>query len=1066
MNDEVKFELNKILNELPTENSWLDYKAKVYDKTELAGLTNDLCAFLNSEQSYGKNKYIICGIGNDKSRLGIKPDEMLDDHFFQDAAKHIYPIPKIETGIFKHFYNDSEYNYGYILICKDNDDRIYEIYNEQIKQGDGELYTIKEIYEKNAFAPIAWIRVGSTKDKLKESMRRKIYDSDNLRKRFLLNSEVGYVDIDNSLNSKVIKTALLFGKWNEKNSNDKKIIEKFSNMIYDKFIEQFRLIAKTENNFTFKNGVWKINNRIKYIEYYASDFYKEDFDNFNSIVVEILKEKHPKLDLASNKRHMSNIYSKITKYSDEIRSGVAESLVLVEYLKNNFENCKVDASNFVTLVIREILNKSSWYTWASLDNLLPFLAEASPSEFLNQFEEYLSRDKERKILFENETDIITYNYSTSIYWSLELIAWNTDYFVRACMILSKLAKEDDKAIDHIVNIILPWYPNTFAPFIFRLTIVENILRKDISIGWKILKKIMPGETSYAVPTYKPKYINVPTDEITITNEEYYNKIDLYLNLMIKYCKTNDERLLDLLDLLDNVSKDNFDKICEYLKTPKIIQKCDKSRYKLWDKLEGLVYWISRHSDIKKDIKNEMIEKINDVIKYLKPSNELYVISRIFKKDNWELIEDYDNYELSEEKLHETQFDSVKRLYFNEGVSSIEKLSKIVEDPYSLGIIVAKLGLSINEEKNIILNNLDKRNYMIDFSKGYVYSKYNCSNEKYNNNLISNLSVEAKTNFLLMLPYNLTTFKNVEKLLGSSYKKYWKKVDIRFVNDEETLKYSTSKLMEVHRYERVLWMYRLSLHNNNALKYDSNIILTCLEKIDNNFNKFDICEAIENLQQEKDVDINRLFYIEWKFLPLLSYGNNRPITMEKIISSDVNRYSEILQLAFKKHSKVKDDSNIDQNVATNAYRLLHQWKLVPGTKEDGYIDSSKLKIWYENMKDICEKIDRLEVGSSCFGKVLFYSPKDKSGFWIDKTVAEIINDNEIIREGYKTEAFNSVGVVNWDENGTAYNKKCDEYKKRAETTELAGYYNFATALREIAHNFEFHAEHMKDTYRDF
>ena len=85
----------------------------------------------------------------------------------------------------------------------------------------------------------------------------------------------------------------------------------------------------------------------------------------------------------------------------------------------------------------------------------------------------------------------------------------------------------------------------------------------------------------------------------------------------------------------------------------------------------------------------------------------------FKKDNWELIEDYDNYELSEEKLHESQFDSVKRLYFNEGVSSIEKLSKIVEDPYSLGMIVAKLGLSINEEKNIILNNLDKRNYMIE-----------------------------------------------------------------------------------------------------------------------------------------------------------------------------------------------------------------------------------------------------------------------------------------------------------------------------------------------------------------
>lgn len=1065
MSEEVKYELNKILNELPTENSWLDYKAKVYEEFEMPGLINDLCAFLNSEQSYGKNKYIICGIGNNKSRIGIDSKEMLDDHYFQDAAKHIYPIPKIETGVFKHVFDGKDFYYGYILICKDNEDRIYEIYNEQVKKNDDKLYTIKEIYNKNAFAPIAWIRIGSTKDVLKETMRRKIYESDNLRKRFLLNNEVGYVDFNKSLNLKVIKTALLFGKWNEKNPNDQKIIEKFSSMTYEQFIEQFRLIAKTENDFIFKSGVWKINNRTKYIEYYALDFYKEDFDNFNSIIVEILTEKHPKLDLSSDKRRMFNLYNKNTKYSDEIRNGVAETLVIVEFLKNNFKNCKTDAFNFVILVIREILENSSWYTWASLDNLLPFLAEAAPSEYLNQFEEYISRDRERKILFENETDITIYNYSTSIYWSLELIAWNTDYCVRVCMILSELAKEDEKAIDHIVNIILPWYPNTFAPSSFRLTIVENIVKKDINIGWRVLKKIMPGETSYAVPTYKPKYINVPTEDITITNEEYYKQIDLYLNLMIKYCKTSDEHLLDLIDLLDNVSKSNFDKICDYLKTSKIISKNDRSKYKLWDKLERLVYWIKKHSDIKDDIKSEMIEKINAVIKYLKPKDDLYVISRLFKKDVWELIEDYENYDLSEKKLHELQLKSVNKLYLNEGTSSLIKLSKVVEDPYALGMIVAKLNISKDDEINIILSNLDKSSYLIEFAKGYVYNKYNLSNAEYDDNLISNLSVVAKINFLLMMPYNLVTFKNVEQLLASDYKKYWKKVDIRFINDEEVLKYSISKLMEVQRYERVLWMYRLSAHNNKAIKYDSNIILTCLERIHNNFNQFDIREAIKDLQKEKNVDINRLFYIEWKFLPLLNHGDYRPITMERVISSDANRYSEILQLAFKEHSKNKNTSNIDSNIATNAYRLLHQWKLVPGTNDDGYVDSNKLKIWYENMKEVCKEKDRLEVGLSYFGKVLFYSPKDKSGFWIDKTVADIINNNEIIRNGYKTEAFNYVGVVNWDENGTEYCEKRDEYKERAKTTELAGYYNFATSLREISSNFEFHAERMKDTYND-
>lgn len=1065
MNEELKKELIRIIDELPSENSCLDYKAFPYENSNIHELIKDLCAFLNSEEAYGKNKFIVIGVDDRKNILGLTTTPMQDDKFYQQAADYIFPRPSIETGTFKYKVRNIEYEFGYIYISKGNLERIYEISKDYFYKKDNNPYSLEQALPKIAVASTAWIRRGSCKRLMDEYTRRKIYQLDSTKKKFSLNSEVGYVDSNKLSNSKVIKTALLFGKWNEKNSNDKKIIEKFSGMSYGQFIEQFRLISKTENDFVFKNGVWEISNRIKYIEYYALDFYKEDFEFFNTIIVEILTEKHPKLDLSTDKRSMSNIYGKLTKYSEDIRKGVSEILVIVEFLKNNFENCRIDASNFVILVIREILENSSWYTWASLDSLLPFLAEAAPAEYLNQFEQYLSRDNERKILSENETNITTYNYSTSIYWSLELIAWNTDYCVRSCMILAELAKEDEKAIDHIVNIILPWYPNTFAPSSFRLTIVENIIKKDINIGWKILKKIMPGETSYAVPTYKPKYINVPKEEISITNEEYHNQIDLYINLMIKYCKTSDERLLDLIDLLDNVSKSNFDKICKYLKTSKIISKSDKSKYKLWDKLERLVHWIKKHSDISNDIKNEMIEKINIVINYLKPKDDLFVISRLFKKDTWELIEDYDNYELSEKKLRDLQSNNINKLYSDKGLSSIIKLSKIVEDPYLLGVVVAELNIFSDEENNIILNSLDKKNYLIEFAKGFVYIKYNRNNAEYDNNLISGLSITARINFLLMLPYNLKTFKNVEQLLGINYKKYWKQVDIRLINDEDALKYSISKLMEVHRYDRVLWMYRLSLHNNKTIKYDSDIVLSCLEKIDNNFNQFDICEAIEDLQNEKNVDINRLFYVEWKFLPLLNHGDYRPMTMEKIISSDANRYSEILQLAFKEHSKSQDTRNIDPNIATNAYRLLHQWKLVPGTKDDGYIDSNKLKIWYENMKDICKKIDRLEVGLSCFGKVLFYSPEDKSGFWIDKAVADIINNDETIRDGYKTEAFNSIGVVNWDENGTAYMNKHDEYNQKAEKTELAGYYNFATALRECAKNFEWHAENMKDEYKN-
>lgn len=1062
MEDEVKSELNKILNELPNESSWLDYKSKAYDISDLAGLTNDICAFLNSEQSYGRNKYIICGIRNDKCRIGIDSKDMLDDHFYQDVATRIYPIPKIETGIFEHTYNGQKKFYGYILISKDNEDRIYEICNEKVEKNDGKLYSIKEMYEKNAFAPVAWIRIGSKKEILKEYTRRKIYDYHRYKRKELLKEEIAYVNNSRTIDNKIIKTALLFGQWNEKNENDKKIIEKYSNISYNDFIEIFRYIAKNETDFIFRNGIWKINNRDKYIKLYSLDFYKEDLDNFNNVITDILKERHPKLDLPSDKRSMYNIYNKITKYSEEIRVGVSEILIIVEYLKENFENCKIDASNFAVIAVRNILKNSDWPVWASLDQLLPYLAEASPLEFLTQFKQYFERDKERKLFFENELELTTYDYSTSVYSSLELIAWNTDYCVSVCMILASIAVIDIKAINHIVNIILPWNPNTFAPIEFRITIVDNILKENILVGWSILKKLMPGETTYSPSTFTPKYINVPKDDILVTNEEYYHQIDLYMDLMIKYCKTSDDRLLDLIDLLDSVSKENFDKICSYLKSSKIRNKKDSSKYKMWDKLESLILWIKRNSDINDEIKNEMVDKIDDVILYIKPQNNLYIISRLFKRDNWELLESYDNYDKSLKKLKNLQYDCIYKEYKQSSINSIIELSMIVEDAYSLGMVTAKLNLSNEDEKGFIICNLDKSGNLLEFAEGYIYRKYNIENNEFEINLIDNLSINGKTNFALMLPYSMLTFKFVEKLLKKDSHKYWEQVDIRHIENKEELCYCISNLMRVRRYDRVLWVYRLSLYNNHNLEYNNDIVLTCLEKIENNFNEYDIREAIKKLQNN-NADIDRLFYIEWKFLPILNQKDYRPLTMEKAIASDVYRYSEILELAFKEHSKKNDNRNISENIAINAFRLLNQWKLVPGTNDCGKIESRKLKEWYKDMKKICAEKDRLEVGLTYFGHVLFYASEDKSDFWIDKTVAEILNGDEIIRKGYEIQALNSVGVVNWDKNGTDYKNKSDEYRKKAEDTELAGYYNFATTLRLIASNFEFESDYMKDTY---
>ena len=62
MNRELINELIKIIDQLPDENSCVDYKLYPYENEKTYEFVKDLCAFLNSEESYNKDKYIIIGV--------------------------------------------------------------------------------------------------------------------------------------------------------------------------------------------------------------------------------------------------------------------------------------------------------------------------------------------------------------------------------------------------------------------------------------------------------------------------------------------------------------------------------------------------------------------------------------------------------------------------------------------------------------------------------------------------------------------------------------------------------------------------------------------------------------------------------------------------------------------------------------------------------------------------------------------------------------------------------------------------------------------------------------------
>ena len=1068
MDEELKKKLLKILEELPDENCCLDYKEIPYkeEKYNKASFIKDICGFINSSEAYGKDKFIILGIRDKtKERIGIDVVPMEDDEKYQSWCDFIEPRPTIETGKIKF----KEIEYGYIYITKENNERVYSINQDYPNEYVMRKEEIQQIKNK-VYASVAYIRKGSKNYPLSEIDRRKIYEHDKqvkeLKNKEILLYSTPNIDDDNK---EILKICALFGTWNENNEDEKKIISDTIGAEYNIWIKILRKLLNQKSEYiSFKNNRWKIENKEELIEKYSEDYFEEDIKKFETATLKIIMEIDPKFDLEADKRMMSNVIGKKTIYSKEIKKSVLETFAYIKSIDNKFINCEQEIKNSQWYIVRNILQNSNWKNLATLNENLPILAEINESEYIDQLDAIIKNknDEVAKLFKEKEEGITTIGYTYGLLWSLELIAWNPDYIMQVFDIFGKLGKYDEKVIDSMSRILLPWYPQTKADINLRKVTLEMVLREYNDIGWKLLMQLMPNQQTHSFPTYKPKWNNtIDEEKIKVTNKELYEQYNEYIRLAINYSKTDKDRIIKLMDELDDVPKDIFELICNKITSKEVKNISEEEKFYIWNELENIIAKHKAHAETEWALPKEAIEELEKISEEIRPSKEEIYYKRLFNNSYWELVDDNDSYEIQEKKLLEKQKNAVNKL-LESGIEKVINFAKTTKDPYRVGIALAEVKLKDNDE-NTILNLLNEDEFLI--SQGYVYRKF--LNEKFDwleTIDIDNISTIGKVRFFVQLPNNKFVWNKVKAILGNEEDSYWKNVDIRYVEDGSEYDYPLEKLLNCGRPVKALELISMALHEkrnfskemaakalNNAVYDQENI---------NYIDVYHIKNIIKNLQ-ENNYDSSELFKIEWAYLPILDNNDEyRPITIEKRLSEDSKIFMDIICLAFKADKDETNKENSDTKLAMNAYRLLNIWKLVPGTNEDGFIDGDKLNSWFNEMKKIAIEKDRLGISLLHFGQVLFYASKDKDGSWIDKSVAELLNrdDAEKIRRGYSVQAFNSVGVVNVDSEGTAWLNLEKEWNERAENTD-AKYFRFVKTLRDIAQDFHEQAKYMKDHY---
>jgi hypothetical protein len=881
---------------------------------------------------------------------------------------------------------------------------------------------------------------------------------------------------------------ILVGSWNEKQQCDRETISRLLGIDYEEWLQKARAILHCQDSpLSLKNGVWKVGNRAELWNTLGSRILDQDLGTFKTLALSVLTESDPAFELPVEERWAASSHGKVLKYSRELREGIAEGLAILGSQPAACSNCSLGkVEEACVLVIRGLLTSADWVRWGSLNNLLPTLAEAAPGVFLDAVEKAL-RQKPCPFdeLFAQEGSGITgRNYLTGLLWALEGLAWDAQYLVRVCVVLGELASHDpggqwaNRPFNSLVTILLPWLPQTLASIDKRKVAVQTILREWPHIAWKLIIQLLPGQQQTSFGSHKPKWrTTIPDDgEKRVTNEEYWQQVSFYAELAVDAAGYDTARLVALIDHFDSLPRSAFEKLLQVLASQPIAELPEGQRLPIWNHLTKLTNKHRRFSDAAWAFPDEAITRIEQVAAQLAPKSPFHFYQHLFTDRDFELYEENGDWEEQRRKLEERREAAIREIFQQDGAESVIRFAESVSSPHQVGYALGAIDNDVLEMTLLpsFLDSADsKRRALVS---AFIWRRFTIKGWEWCDGMNrSDWTPEQVANFFACLPFTRGAWDRASKWLGADESRYWTITGANAYQADADLAIAVEKLIEHGRPHAAISCLDRMRHEKQPI--DTNQCVRALRAAVSSsepssaMDAYPIIELIKFLQTEPSVNEDDLFRIEWAYLRLLErHMGAAPVTLESRLANDPEFFCEVIRLIYrskKEDQPSREPSKESRAIATNAWRLLHGWKTPPGTQRDGTFSEDLFTSWLQRVKEACTESGHLEVALIHIGQVLIHAPTDPGGLWIHRAVADALNrDADEMRNGFRTGTYNSRGVHWVDPTGKPERELAEQFRRKAEEVENAGFHRFAVTLRSLADDYKREAdrivvEHQKE-----
>jgi cation transport regulator ChaC/SOS response regulatory protein OraA/RecX len=849
-----------------------------------------------------------------------------------------------------------------------------------------------------------------------------------------------------------VRRLLLANRWSSANEGDREVIARFLGMSYADIAEVVvRYSSGSDPLLATVDAAVTLVSPYDAYSVLTADLTTDDLTDFKAMCLEVLGAANPALELPTDEQWKASILGKQRPHSDDLRHGVANSLALLGTLgSKSIPGSTMAPSDFAAWTVRELLKQANQSKdvspWASLNDVLPEIAEAAPSEFLDAVADGLQGEPPLLAsIFINEgaAGMFAHQTHTGLLWGLEICAWSSAHISRAVDLLAQLAAVDrgspryvNRPFNSLREIFLPWHPQNTLDIQSRLDVIDGLRSRRAAIAWRLMVALLPEGQGAAMPTHPPSYRDwKPADDPPVLMRDYWGVIRGIADGLIADVSRDVDRWVQLIPKLDDLPPD--------LRAPFLVRLQalageadlgENERARIFETLDELV---SRHREFAGEatwaLPADQVDEMARVAEMFRPSTPVIAARWLFADYMPSIpgVQRRDNFEGYTEDLNKLRADAMALIAASAEWSDLLSFVREAKVPGDVGLALADAGATKFDSQIVGLLDTEGWNADVTFAHAYVSRRIGKNSLGAQDLLKNELSPRQRARVILARWDRAAEWDLLKNEGQAVVDNYWREFP-RFPGkvDVAVLKTIARGLTSVGRFAAAVDLLAMLVPDEGDSEL-ADLIAGVLERsIQSGNADREVAPAEHDYVRlfnymDKSLPIERIARLEWQFLPALEHSS-RDFALHRAMSDDPNFFVELVSRVFRpsddRDGRMMNDDSVDEKqpepdettrtVTLNAYRLIDSWKSLPGMGADGTLDDSKLRTWVETARSEFARLRRRSIGDDQIGKVLAHSPSGIDGAWPAESVRELIESygNRQLVDGFVVEVRNSRGVT--------------------------------------------------------